>query len=216
MRPASKVAVRPSTIAPVPGMTRGRVKRSLPSARPVGAGGHLFGGEVGHGHDAGLGDEAPPVPLGARDQLDRQVGAVAVVPDRVQTEVGDSGGASSEQFPVRSSRTNNVRFIETEGDGYGFKSEPWTPGLRRLLAAAPEGGCRRDEDRKESPMERFRPLTIVLIVVVVILLALLLFRGIWVRLEWGGSGFVVGLLCGVLLALEVHHRRKHSEENRHK
>jgi len=64
-------------------------------------------------------------------------------------------------------------------------------------------------------MERFRPLTIVLIVVVVILLALLLFRGIWLRLEWGGSGFVVGLLCGALLALEVHHRRKHSEESQH-
>ena len=52
-------------------------------ARPVGAGEHFFGGEVGHGDDAGLGDEAPPVPLAARDQPDRQVGTVAVVPDRV-------------------------------------------------------------------------------------------------------------------------------------
>jgi hypothetical protein len=64
-------------------------------------------------------------------------------------------------------------------------------------------------------MERFRPHLIILIVVVVVILAIVLSNGVRVRLEWGASGFVAGLLCGVLLTIEVHHRRKRAEEGHH-
>jgi hypothetical protein len=64
-------------------------------------------------------------------------------------------------------------------------------------------------------MERFRPHVIVLIVIVVVVLAILLSHGVRLRLEWGASGFVAGLLCGVLVTMEIHHRRKRAEENRH-
>ncbi len=61
-------------------------------------------------------------------------------------------------------------------------------------------------------MERFRPHVIVLVVVAVVVLAILLSHGIRLRLEWGGSGFVAGLLCGVLVTIEVHHRRNRPQE----
>lgn len=61
-------------------------------------------------------------------------------------------------------------------------------------------------------MERYRPHLIVLIVIVVVVLAILLSHGIRLRIEWGAGGFVAGLLCGVLLTIEVHHRRKRAEE----
>ena len=57
-------------------------------------------------------------------------------------------------------------------------------------------------------MERYRPHIILLIVVVVVVLTILLSHGVRVRLVWGSSGFVAGLLCGVLLTMELHHRRK--------
>jgi hypothetical protein len=58
-------------------------------------------------------------------------------------------------------------------------------------------------------MERYRPHVIVLIVLAVVVLAILLSHGVRVRLIWGSSGFVAGLVCGVLLMMEIHHRRKH-------
>jgi peptidoglycan/LPS O-acetylase OafA/YrhL len=61
-------------------------------------------------------------------------------------------------------------------------------------------------------MERYRPHLIVLIVIVVIVLAIWLSHGIRLRIEWGAGGFVAGLLCGVLVMIEVHHRRKRAEE----
>jgi hypothetical protein len=61
-------------------------------------------------------------------------------------------------------------------------------------------------------MERYRPHIIVLIIIVVIVLAILLSHGIRLRLEWGAGGFVAGLLCGALLMVEIHHRRKRDEE----
>ncbi len=62
-------------------------------------------------------------------------------------------------------------------------------------------------------MDRFRPHVIVLIVIVVVVLAIVFSRGVDLRLEWGASGFVAGLLCGALLMMEIHHRRKHAEES---
>ena len=61
-------------------------------------------------------------------------------------------------------------------------------------------------------MERYRPHLIVLIVIVVIVLAIWLSHGVRLRIEWGASGFVAGLLCGALAMIEVHHRRKRAEE----
>jgi len=46
------------------------------------------------------------------------------------------------------------------------------------------------------------------IVVAVAVVAALLSHGLRVRLIWGSSGFVAGLMCGVLLTLELVHRRK--------
>ena len=57
-------------------------------------------------------------------------------------------------------------------------------------------------------MERYRPHVLILIVVAVIVLTILLSHGVRVRLIWGSSGFVAGVLCGVLLMMEIHHRRK--------
>jgi len=61
-------------------------------------------------------------------------------------------------------------------------------------------------------MDRFRPHVLIAVIVAAVLLIVLLSHGIRVRLIWGSSGFVVGLVCGALLALEIHHRRKHAEK----
>ncbi len=57
-------------------------------------------------------------------------------------------------------------------------------------------------------MNRYRPHLIIILVLAVIVLTLVLSHGVRVRLIWGSSGFVAGLLCGILLTMEVHHRRK--------
>ena len=58
-------------------------------------------------------------------------------------------------------------------------------------------------------MKRFRPYALIAVVVVVIVVLTVLISGdLRVRLIWGSSGFIAGLVCGVLLTLEVHHRRK--------
>jgi peptidoglycan/LPS O-acetylase OafA/YrhL len=62
-------------------------------------------------------------------------------------------------------------------------------------------------------MERFRPHVIILVVIAVVVLAILFSHGIRIRLEWGGSGFLAGLLCGVLVTIEVHHRRNRRQEH---
>jgi peptidoglycan/LPS O-acetylase OafA/YrhL len=62
-------------------------------------------------------------------------------------------------------------------------------------------------------MDRYRPHVILIIVIAVVVLAILLSHGIRVRLVWGSSGFVAGLVCGVLLMMEIHHRRKRKAES---
>lgn len=61
-----------------------------------------------------------------------------------------------------------------------------------------------------------RPVVLLAVVVAVVVLTVLFSHGIRERFVWGASGFVAGLLCGVLLTLEIHHRlrrrrEKHSE-----
>jgi peptidoglycan/LPS O-acetylase OafA/YrhL len=43
-------------------------------------------------------------------------------------------------------------------------------------------------------------------IVAVVVLTVVFSHGIRVRFIWGASGFVAGLICGVLLTLEVQHR----------
>jgi cell division protein FtsW (lipid II flippase) len=57
-------------------------------------------------------------------------------------------------------------------------------------------------------MNRYRPHLIIILVLALIVLTLLLSHGVRVRLIWGSSGFVAGLVCGALLTMEVHHRRR--------
>jgi hypothetical protein len=57
-------------------------------------------------------------------------------------------------------------------------------------------------------MNRFRPHVLILVVAAAVVLVVVFSHGIRVRLVWGSAGFVVGLICGVLLTMEVHHRRK--------
>ncbi len=61
-------------------------------------------------------------------------------------------------------------------------------------------------------MDRLRPAVLVLVIIAAVVLLILLSHGIRVRVEWGTSGFVVGLICGVLLMLEIRHRRKRSDK----
>ena len=57
-------------------------------------------------------------------------------------------------------------------------------------------------------MHRVRPILLVLVVAAIIILTIALSHGIRVRLTWGASGFVAGFVCGVLLTMELHHRRR--------
>jgi cell division protein FtsW (lipid II flippase) len=59
-----------------------------------------------------------------------------------------------------------------------------------------------------NPVSRFRPHLLLLVIVVAVVLVVVFSHGIRVRLIWGSSGFVVGLVCGVLLTMEIHHRRR--------
>jgi hypothetical protein len=53
---------------------------------------------------------------------------------------------------------------------------------------------------------------LVLVIIAAVVLLILFSHGIRVRLVWGSSGFGVGLVCGILLTMEIHHRRKESEK----
>lgn len=57
-------------------------------------------------------------------------------------------------------------------------------------------------------MKRFRTHVGVVILIVVCLVIILLSHSIRVRLEWGTGGFVLGLIAGAIVALDVRHHRK--------
>lgn len=57
-------------------------------------------------------------------------------------------------------------------------------------------------------MKHFRLFVLLVIALGVFVLAVLFSHGLAVRLVWGSSGFVAGLVCGMVLMAEIHHRRK--------
>ncbi len=57
-------------------------------------------------------------------------------------------------------------------------------------------------------MKRFRSHAVVIGVIAVAVVIILLSRSIRVRLEWGTGGFVLGLIAGALVAVDIRHHRK--------
>jgi uncharacterized membrane protein len=63
-------------------------------------------------------------------------------------------------------------------------------------------------------MKHPRRSALVIVIVAAAVLTIIFSHGIRVRFIWGSGGFVVGLICGVLLTLEVQHRRRRASEER--
>ncbi len=57
-------------------------------------------------------------------------------------------------------------------------------------------------------MKRFRSHAVVIGVIAVAVVVILLSHSVRVRLEWGTGGFVLGLIAGALVALDIRHHRK--------
>jgi hypothetical protein len=57
-------------------------------------------------------------------------------------------------------------------------------------------------------VKRFRSHAVVLGLIAVAVVIILLSHSIRVRLEWGTGGFVLGLIAGAVVALDVRHHRK--------
>jgi peptidoglycan/LPS O-acetylase OafA/YrhL len=57
-------------------------------------------------------------------------------------------------------------------------------------------------------MKRFRSHAFVVALIGVAVVIILLVHSIRVRLEWGTGGFILGLIAGGLVALDVRHHRK--------
>jgi hypothetical protein len=59
-------------------------------------------------------------------------------------------------------------------------------------------------------MKRFRTHAGIVTLIVVCVAIILLSHSIRVRLEWGTGGFVLGLIAGAIVALDIrHHRARH-------
>jgi hypothetical protein len=57
-------------------------------------------------------------------------------------------------------------------------------------------------------VKRFRSHAVTLGVIAVAVIVILLSHSIRVRLEWGTGGFVLGLIAGAVVAVDVRHHRK--------
>jgi len=57
-------------------------------------------------------------------------------------------------------------------------------------------------------VKRFRSHAGVLVLIAVAVVIILLSHSLRVRLEWGTGGFVLGLIAGAVVALDVRHHRK--------
>ena len=62
-------------------------------------------------------------------------------------------------------------------------------------------------------MKHFRRDAILVVITAVVILTALFSHGIRVRLIWGGGGFVAGLICGVLVTVEIRHRRNRAAKD---
>ena len=60
-------------------------------------------------------------------------------------------------------------------------------------------------------MRRFRSHAFVLGVIAVAVIVILLSRSVRVRLEWGTGGFVLGLIAGALVVVDVRHHRQQKQ-----
>ena len=63
-------------------------------------------------------------------------------------------------------------------------------------------------------MKRFRSHAFVVGVIAVAVVIILLIHSVRVRLEWGTGGFILGLIAGALVALDVRHHRKRRADAR--
>jgi hypothetical protein len=61
-------------------------------------------------------------------------------------------------------------------------------------------------------MKRFRSHLFVFAIIAVAVVILLLVHSVRVRLEWGTGGFILGLIAGALVVLDVRHHRKRRAE----
>ncbi|HEX6394579.1 MAG TPA: hypothetical protein VFZ97_14170 [Acidimicrobiales bacterium] len=57
-------------------------------------------------------------------------------------------------------------------------------------------------------MKHPRLAVLVVVIAAVIVLTVIFSHGIRVRFIWGSGGFIAGLICGVVLTLEIQHRRR--------
>jgi hypothetical protein len=57
-------------------------------------------------------------------------------------------------------------------------------------------------------VKRFRSHVVILGAIAVAVVVILISHSIRIRLEWGTGGFVLGLLAGALVAVDVRHHRK--------
>jgi hypothetical protein len=57
-------------------------------------------------------------------------------------------------------------------------------------------------------VKRFRSHAGIIVVIAIAVVIILLSHSIRVRLEWGTGGFVLGLIAGALVALDIRHHRK--------
>jgi hypothetical protein len=63
-------------------------------------------------------------------------------------------------------------------------------------------------------VKHYRRPVILIVIAAVVSLTILFSHWIRVRLIWGGGGFVAGLICGILLTVEVRHRRNRANKDR--
>jgi uncharacterized membrane protein YjfL (UPF0719 family) len=61
-------------------------------------------------------------------------------------------------------------------------------------------------------MNRFRTHTGIVVLIAVTVLVMVLSHSVRVRLEWGTGGFVLGLIAGAVVTLDMRHHRKRREE----
>jgi hypothetical protein len=63
-------------------------------------------------------------------------------------------------------------------------------------------------------VKHYRRYVILIVIAAVVILTALFSHGIRVRFIWGGGGFVAGLICGVLLTVEIRHRRNRARKSK--